>query len=38
GRAVNQSVVLSYVAVWLMNSFYNTAYLSFFPDAVGFRG
>jgi phospholipid/cholesterol/gamma-HCH transport system permease protein len=38
GKAVNQCVVITFFGIWLINSFWNTAYLSFFPGAVGLRG
>jgi phospholipid/cholesterol/gamma-HCH transport system permease protein len=38
GRAVNQCVVITFFGIWLINSFWNTAYLSFFPEATGIRG
>ena len=38
GRAVNESVVLMFVAIWLFNSIYNLAYLSLFPDATTLEG
>lgn len=33
GRAVNQTVVLAFVGVWMMNAFFNLAYLTAFPNA-----
>jgi phospholipid/cholesterol/gamma-HCH transport system permease protein len=38
GRAVNQCVVIGFFGIWLINSFWNTAYLSLFPNASGLRG
>ena len=38
GRAVNQCVVIGFFGIWLINSFWNTAYLSLFPTASGLRG
>lgn len=38
GRAVNQCVVITFFGIWLINSLWNTAYLSFFPEAVALRG
>jgi len=38
GRAVNQCVVITFFGIWLINSLWNTAYLSFFPDAIAIRG
>jgi phospholipid/cholesterol/gamma-HCH transport system permease protein len=33
GRAVNQTVVLCFVGIWMANAFYNLAYLTAFPAA-----
>jgi phospholipid/cholesterol/gamma-HCH transport system permease protein len=38
GRAVNQTVVITFFGIWLINSFYNLAFLSLFPDASVLRG
>jgi phospholipid/cholesterol/gamma-HCH transport system permease protein len=38
GRAVNQTVVITFFGVWLMNSFFNLTFLTLFPDASVFRG
>lgn len=38
GRAVNETVVLSFLGIWLLNTFFNLAYLSFFPEASALRG
>ncbi len=38
GRAVNQTVLISFFAIWMFNSFFNLAYLSVYPDAVVVRG
>jgi phospholipid/cholesterol/gamma-HCH transport system permease protein len=38
GRAVNQTVVLTFFGIWLFNSFFNLAYLSIFPDVAVLRG
>lgn len=38
GRAVNQAVVVSFFAVWMLNSIFNVAYLSLFPDVSVLRG
>jgi phospholipid/cholesterol/gamma-HCH transport system permease protein len=38
GRAVNQTVVLSFLGIWFINTFFNLAYLSFYPDASTLRG
>jgi hypothetical protein len=31
-------VVITFFGIWLINSFWNTAYLSFFPQASALRG
>jgi phospholipid/cholesterol/gamma-HCH transport system permease protein len=33
GRAVNQTVVIAFVGVWMVNAFFNLAYLTAFPGA-----
>jgi phospholipid/cholesterol/gamma-HCH transport system permease protein len=33
GRAVNQTVVVAFVGIWMMNAFFNLAYLTAFPSA-----
>lgn len=38
GRAVNQTVVITFFGVWLFNSVFNFAYFTVFPDTVTFRG
>jgi phospholipid/cholesterol/gamma-HCH transport system permease protein len=38
GRAVNQTVVTTFFGIWLINSFFNLAFLTLFPDASVFRG
>jgi phospholipid/cholesterol/gamma-HCH transport system permease protein len=38
GRAVNQTVVITFFGIWLINSFFNLAFLTLFPDASVFRG
>jgi phospholipid/cholesterol/gamma-HCH transport system permease protein len=38
GKAVNQAVVVSFFVVWMLNSIFNVAYLSLFPDASILRG
>jgi len=38
GRAVNQTVVITFFGIWLFNSMFQLAYLSLFPDASVLRG
>jgi phospholipid/cholesterol/gamma-HCH transport system permease protein len=38
GRAVNQNVVLVFLGIWVINSIFNLAYLSFFPQLADFKG
>jgi phospholipid/cholesterol/gamma-HCH transport system permease protein len=38
GQAVNQTVVISFVAVFMLNAFFNLAYLTAFPGASIFHG
>ncbi|WP_084269787.1 MlaE family ABC transporter permease [Patulibacter minatonensis] len=38
GRAVNQTVLISFFACWMINSFFNLTYLSLYPDAAAVRG
>jgi phospholipid/cholesterol/gamma-HCH transport system permease protein len=38
GRAVNQSVVISFFGVWLINSLFNMAYMTLFRDALALKG
>jgi phospholipid/cholesterol/gamma-HCH transport system permease protein len=38
GRAVNQTVVITFFAVWLINSLFNLAYLTVFPQTAILRG
>jgi phospholipid/cholesterol/gamma-HCH transport system permease protein len=33
GRAVNQTVVIAFVGIWMFNAFFNLAYLTTFPGA-----
>jgi phospholipid/cholesterol/gamma-HCH transport system permease protein len=33
GRAVNQTIVISFVGIWMFNAFFNLAYLTAFPVA-----
>ena len=38
GRAVNQTVVITFFGIWMFNSFFNLAYLSLFPQAAVIHG
>lgn len=38
GIAVNQTVVLTFLGIWLINSFFNLALLTLFPEASVVRG
>lgn len=38
GRAVNESVVVMFVGLWLLNSLWNTAFLALWPDVQALRG
>lgn len=38
GRAVNETVVITFFGIWLINSFFNLGFLTLFPDASVFRG
>ena len=38
GRAVSETVVITFVAIWLINSLFNTAYLTVVPEALGLKG
>jgi phospholipid/cholesterol/gamma-HCH transport system permease protein len=38
GRAVNQTVVITFFGIWLFNSVFNLGYLTLFPDVGQFRG
>jgi phospholipid/cholesterol/gamma-HCH transport system permease protein len=38
GRAVNQTIVIAFVGIWMFNAFYNLAYLTAFPSASVFHG
>jgi phospholipid/cholesterol/gamma-HCH transport system permease protein len=33
GRAVNQTIVIAFVGIWMFNAFFNLAYLTAFPGA-----
>jgi len=38
GRAVNQTVVITFVAIWLFDVVFNLAYFTLFPDVSVLRG
>lgn len=38
GRAVNQTVVITFFGIWFFNSVFNFAYFTAFPDVATFRG
>jgi phospholipid/cholesterol/gamma-HCH transport system permease protein len=38
GRAVNQTVVITFFGVWLINTLFNLAYLTLFPQTAILRG
>jgi phospholipid/cholesterol/gamma-HCH transport system permease protein len=38
GRAVNQTVVIAFFGIWLINSLFNLAYLTMFPETAILRG
>jgi phospholipid/cholesterol/gamma-HCH transport system permease protein len=38
GRAVNQTVIITFFAVWLFNSLYNLGYQTLFPETAILRG
>ncbi|WP_372787866.1 ABC transporter permease [Paraconexibacter sp.] len=38
GRAVGQTVVITFFGIWLFNTLYNTGYLTIVPEAIGIRG
>lgn len=38
GRAVNQTVVITFFGIWFFNSVFNFAYFTAFPDVASFRG
>jgi phospholipid/cholesterol/gamma-HCH transport system permease protein len=38
GRAVNQTVVISFFGLWLIDIIWNTAYLTLFPQILDIRG
>lgn len=38
GRAVGQTVAITFFGVWLINTLFNTGYLTIFPEAIGLPG
>lgn len=38
GRAVSQTVVISFFGIWLINALFNMAYMTVFPQALGLKG
>jgi phospholipid/cholesterol/gamma-HCH transport system permease protein len=38
GRAVNRNVVLTFAGIWVINSLFNIAYLTIFPQLADFKG
>jgi phospholipid/cholesterol/gamma-HCH transport system permease protein len=38
GRAVNQTIILTFAGVWVINSIFNLAYLTIFPQLADFKG
>jgi phospholipid/cholesterol/gamma-HCH transport system permease protein len=38
GRAVNQTVIITFFGIWLFNSLFNLAYFTLFPDVAVPRG
>lgn len=38
GKAVNQTIVLTFAGVWVINSVFNLAYLTIFPQLADFKG
>ena len=38
GRAVSTTVIITFVGIWLINSVFNTAYLTLVPDAISLKG
>jgi phospholipid/cholesterol/gamma-HCH transport system permease protein len=38
GRAVNETVIVTFFGIWLFNSLYNLAYLTLLPDAAVLKG
>jgi phospholipid/cholesterol/gamma-HCH transport system permease protein len=38
GRAVNRNVVVTFAGIWVINSLFNIAYLTIFPQLADFKG
>jgi phospholipid/cholesterol/gamma-HCH transport system permease protein len=38
GRAVNENIVLVFAGLWILNSLFNLAYLTIFPQLADFKG
>jgi len=38
GRAVNETVIITFFGIWLFNSLFNLAYLTLLPDAAVLKG
>ena len=38
GRAVAETVLITFFGIWLINSLFNTGYLTVFPNALGIKG
>jgi phospholipid/cholesterol/gamma-HCH transport system permease protein len=38
GRVVSETVVITFFGIWLINSLFNTGYLTVVPDALGIKG
>jgi len=38
GRAVGQTVAITFFGIWLINTLFNTGYLTIVPEAIGIRG
>jgi phospholipid/cholesterol/gamma-HCH transport system permease protein len=38
GRAVNETVAISFFGIWLFNGLFNFAYLTVVPEAIGLKG
>jgi phospholipid/cholesterol/gamma-HCH transport system permease protein len=38
GRGVAETVVITFISIWLFNSLFNTAYLTLIPEALGLKG
>jgi phospholipid/cholesterol/gamma-HCH transport system permease protein len=38
GRAVSETVLITFFGLWLINTIWNTGYLTLFPDVIDIRG